>query len=113
SARGELARAGESRVRRAREDLGEVRVLQDGDGALGSALRAGDAAAQLGGLLPRGIEEGRRADEGLLRHEARILPREALADGGLGELLDHQENVRRPGTGDRRECVDLRLGYLD
>ena len=70
---------------------------------------ARDAATQFGGVFAGGLQQRGRADEGLLGHEPRLARVEALADGGLGELLDEQEEVGRPRPRDRRQRVDLRL----
>ena len=88
-------------------------ACQYGDRALGGALRARHAAAQLGGVFAGCLEQRGRADEGLLRHESRLGLGEPLADRGFGERLDEEEDVGRPRAGDRRERVDLRLGHLD
>ena len=83
------------------------------DRPLGGALGAGHAAPQLLGPDVGCREQLRGAEEGLLDHEPRPAPRRSPVPGGLGELLDQEEDVGRAGARDRRQRVHLLLGHLD
>ena len=106
------ARASAASVARSKTSF-RSRLLEHRDGALGGALGARHASAQLGGVDVGCREQLARAPERALHHERRLLGREPLVDGRRRELLDEVEDVGRAGARDRGQRVDLLLGHDD